>query len=130
MTDMPPQGHPDELTIFETEDGKIRIEVRFDRDNVWLTQRLMAELYECSVDNISLHLRNIFKDKELDERAVTEDSSVTEFASSSRSSKMFLRCRPTLSVLTSKSWAISRWDNQTVWSLARSLIWLRPSSVV
>lgn len=77
MTDQPSQGHSDDLTIFETEDGKVRIEVRFDRDNVWLTQRLMADLYECSTDNVSLHLRNIFKDKELEEKAVTEDSSVT-----------------------------------------------------
>lgn len=77
MTDQPSQGHSDDLTIFETEDGKVRIEVRFDRDNVWLTQRLMADLYECSTDNVSLHLRNIFKDKELEEKAVTEDSSAT-----------------------------------------------------
>jgi hypothetical protein len=67
----------DNITIFETEDGKTRVEVRFEHENVWLTQKLMAELYECSTDNISLHLKNIFADKELDESAVTEDSSVT-----------------------------------------------------
>lgn len=67
----------DNITIFETEDGKTRVEVRFEHENVWLTQKLMAELYECSTDNISLHLKNIFADKELDEAAVTEDSSVT-----------------------------------------------------
>jgi hypothetical protein len=77
MSDQPTEGNFDDLTIFETDDGKIRIEVRFDRDNVWLTQRLMADLYECSTDNISLHLKNIFKDKELEEKSVTEDSSVT-----------------------------------------------------
>ena len=67
----------DSITIFETEDGKTRVEVRFEQDNVWLTQKLMAELYECTADNISLHLKNIFADKELDPAAVTEDSSVT-----------------------------------------------------
>ena len=75
-----PQPHPphfDHITIFETEDGKTRVEVRFEHDNVWLTQKLMAELYECSTDNVSLHLKHIFADKELDESAVTEDSSVT-----------------------------------------------------
>jgi hypothetical protein len=77
MNDQPTEGRFDDLTIFETDNGKIRIEVRFDRDNVWLTQRLMADLYECSTDNVSLHLKNIFKDKELDEKSVTEDSSVT-----------------------------------------------------
>ena len=50
----------DDITIFETEDGKTRVEVRFEHENVWLTQKLMAELYECSTDNISLHLRHIF----------------------------------------------------------------------
>ena len=67
----------DDITIFETEDGKTRVEVRFEHDNVWLTQKLMAELYECSSDNISLHLKNIFKEGELQVDSVTEESSVT-----------------------------------------------------
>lgn len=67
----------DNITIFETEDGKTRVEVRFEHENVWLPQKLMAELYECSADNVSLHLKHIFADKELDESSVTEDSSVT-----------------------------------------------------
>lgn len=53
------------------------MEVRFQNDNVWLTQKLMAALYACSTDNISLHLRNIFRERELDEKAVTEESSAT-----------------------------------------------------
>jgi len=48
-----------QITIYETEDGKARIEVRFEDENVWLTQKTMAELFECSVDNVSLHLKNI-----------------------------------------------------------------------
>lgn len=72
-----PPPHFDNITIFETEDGKTRVEVRFEHENVWLTQKLMAELYECSADNVSLHLKHIFADKELDESSVTEDSSVT-----------------------------------------------------
>ncbi len=68
----------DDITIFETEDGKTRVEVRFEHENVWLTQKLMAELYECSADNISLHLKNIFADKELDPAATTEESSVVQ----------------------------------------------------
>ena len=69
--------HPGDITIFETEDGRTRVEVRFEHENVWLTQKLMADLYECSTDNISLHLKNIFTDRELAESAVTEESSVT-----------------------------------------------------
>ncbi len=66
----------DDITIFETEDGKARVEVRFEHDNVWLTQKLMAELYECSPDNISLHLKNIIKEGELQADSVIEESSV------------------------------------------------------
>jgi len=77
MNQKPQPPRSDSITIFETEDGRTRVEVRFDHENVWLTQKLMANLYECSPDNISLHLKNIFADRELDESAVTEDSSVT-----------------------------------------------------
>jgi hypothetical protein len=70
--------YTDSITIFETEDGKTRVEVRFEHDNVWLTQKLMAELCECSTDNVSLHLKNIFAEKELDPAATTEDSSVVQ----------------------------------------------------
>ena len=67
----------DNLIMFATEDGTTRVEVRFEHDNAWLTQKQMAQLYECSRDNISLHLKNIFANRELDPQAVTEDSSVT-----------------------------------------------------
>jgi len=66
-----------QLILYKTEDGEIKIDVRFDEDNLWLTQKLMAELFECSTDNISLHLKNIFKEGELDKNSVVEDYSVT-----------------------------------------------------
>ncbi len=66
-----------EIAIYETEDGQVKVGVLFEEDNLWLTQKLMAELFECSVDNISLHLKNIFKDNELDKNSVAEDYSVT-----------------------------------------------------
>jgi hypothetical protein len=47
-------------------------------ENVWLTQKRMAELFGCTADNISLHLKNIYKEKELDEMATTEDFSVVQ----------------------------------------------------
>lgn len=66
-----------EIAIYETEDGQVKVDVLFEEDNLWLTQKLMAELFECSVDNISLHLKNIFKEKELDPKSVVEDYSIT-----------------------------------------------------
>jgi len=46
-------------------------------DTVWLSQKQMAELFDCTADNISLHLKNVFKEAELSENSVTEESSVT-----------------------------------------------------
>ena len=66
MNQEPAEGRFDDITIFTTEDGQTRVEVRFQNENVWLTQKLMADLYECSADNISLHLRNVFAERELD----------------------------------------------------------------
>ncbi len=47
------------------------------KKTLWLTQKGMAKVFDCSTDNISLHLKNIFKDNELVENSVVEDSSVT-----------------------------------------------------
>lgn len=64
------------MLVYEAAGGDIRVEVRLERDTVWLTQQQMADLFDSSVDNIGLHLRNIFSDNELDEGATTEDFSV------------------------------------------------------
>lgn len=62
------------IIIFETENQPVQ--VRLEGETVWLVQAQMAELFGTSTDNISLHLKNIFKDKELDESSTTEDFSV------------------------------------------------------
>ena len=69
---------PNEIIFYETEDGKISIAVRFENENVWLTQKHMSELFGCSVDNISLHLKNIYATGELNEKATTEESSIVQ----------------------------------------------------
>ncbi|RZU98735.1 virulence protein RhuM/Fic/DOC family protein [Spiribacter vilamensis] len=63
-----------EIAIFEAETGEVRVQIL--EESVWLTQRQMAEVFETSTDNISLHLRNIFADGEMAEEATTEDFSV------------------------------------------------------
>jgi hypothetical protein len=67
-----------QITIYETADGKARIEVRFENENVWLTQKQMAELFDCSADNVSLHLKNIYKERELEPKATAEEISVVQ----------------------------------------------------
>jgi hypothetical protein len=66
-----------EFLIFTAQSGANSIEVRFERETIWLSQKLMASLFDCSTDNISLHLKNIFKEGELREDSVAVDFSVT-----------------------------------------------------
>ena len=66
-----------EFLIFTSQAGENGIEVRFQNETIWLSQKMMAVLFDCSIDNIALHLKNIFKTKELYEHSVAEDFSVT-----------------------------------------------------
>ena len=67
-----------EVVLYEAPDGEVRVDVRLDRETVWLTQRQMAVLFKTSTDNIGLHLKNIFKDGELEESVTTEDYSAVQ----------------------------------------------------
>ena len=62
-----------ELILYQTEDGKTRIEVRLQDETVWLSQKLMAELFQTTPQNITIHLKNIFNEGELDEMATCKD---------------------------------------------------------
>ena len=72
---IPPKN---ELILYQTEDGKIRIEVRLQDETVWLTQKQMAALLDKDSDTIGLHIRNIYKERELMPEGTTEDSSVVQ----------------------------------------------------
>lgn len=66
------------LILYTTEDGASRIQLRADGQTVWLTQAEMAELFDVTTDNISLHLKNIFSDRELEPERTAEASSVVQ----------------------------------------------------
>lgn len=66
-----------EFLIFTNQAKENGIEVRVQNETIWLSQKLIAILFDCSTDNISLHLKNIFNDGELDPDSVTEEFSVT-----------------------------------------------------
>ncbi|MFD1245412.1 virulence protein RhuM/Fic/DOC family protein [Paralysiella testudinis] len=66
------------IEIYQTADGQTQVAVRFGQETVWLTQAQMAVLFDTGSDNISLHLKNIFIENELDEAATTEDFSVVQ----------------------------------------------------
>ncbi|PUE64733.1 virulence RhuM family protein [Arcobacter lacus] len=57
-------------------DGELELKVSVNGENIWLTQLQMSELFDTSSDNIGLHLKNIYKEKELDENLTTENYSV------------------------------------------------------
>ena len=65
-----------QIVFYQTTDGLVNIEVLFAEENIWLTQKEMAELFDCSTDNISLHLKNIYKDSEVNQQSTTEEFSV------------------------------------------------------
>jgi hypothetical protein len=62
-----------ELILYQAEDGRTRIECRFDQGTVWLSQALMAELFQTSVQNVNAHILNILREKELDPEATIKD---------------------------------------------------------
>ncbi|RUO18102.1 hypothetical protein CWE08_11930 [Aliidiomarina iranensis] len=64
------------IEIYQTDDGQVQLQLRLEQESLWLTQVQMAELFETSSDNISLHLKNIYQEQELQELATTEDFSV------------------------------------------------------
>ncbi len=65
-----------QIEIYQTADGQSQVDIRIEQDTFWLSQKKMAVLFDKDSDTIGLHLKNIFKEGELGERAITEESSV------------------------------------------------------
>ena len=65
--------HNSQIIIYQTEDGKTKLDVRLEGETVWLTQRSMGELFQTTPQNITLHLKNIFKEGELEEPATCKE---------------------------------------------------------
>jgi hypothetical protein len=62
-----------QLLIYQSPAGDIKIDVRLENETVWLTQKLMAELFQVKPQNITIHLKNIYEEGELDEKATCKD---------------------------------------------------------
>jgi len=58
-----------EIILYQTEDGRTRIECRLEKDTLWLTQAQIAELFQTTPQNVTLHLKAIFAEGELSEAA-------------------------------------------------------------
>lgn len=62
-----------EIIIYQSPAGNIKIDVRLEDETVWLTQKLMAELFQTTIPNINMHLKSIYEEKELAEEATIKD---------------------------------------------------------
>jgi hypothetical protein len=62
-----------QVPIYQTEDGRLKVEARLDDETLWLTQQQMADLFQTSQQNISLHLQNVFEESELVREATHKD---------------------------------------------------------
>jgi len=67
----------DEIIIYQPDEHSVSLEVRIEEDTVWLTQAQMADLFQTTRNNITLHISNIFKENELDESSVGKESLLT-----------------------------------------------------
>lgn len=62
-----------QFLVYEAEDGQIKIDVRFEGETAWLTQGMMAELFQTSVPNVSMHIQSIFEEEELRPEATVKN---------------------------------------------------------
>jgi hypothetical protein len=69
MSDLVPKDNGGEILLYQSEDGKSRVEVRLVGETLWLTQNQMAELFQTTPQNITLHLKRIYEEGELEEVA-------------------------------------------------------------
>ena len=83
LTTLPPEG---QLLIYQ--DGALRVQVRMDGQTVWLTQRLLAELYQVSVKTVNEHLVNIYKETELDPQATIRKFRIVQTEGTRQVSRM------------------------------------------
>lgn len=68
-----------EILLYQSEDGIMKIDVRLENETVWLTQKSMAELFQTTVPNINMHLKNIFDEGELHPEATIKDFLIVRF---------------------------------------------------
>lgn len=89
-----------EVLIYASDDGQAKLDVRLVNETLWLTQADMAQLFQCSTDNISLHLKNIYEEGELVQEVTAEEFSVVrkEGSRAVRRKMMFYNLDAVLSV--------------------------------
>jgi hypothetical protein len=114
---MPESTPPNsEIILYQTEDGQTRVQVRVEGETVWLTQTQMAELFQSSIPNVSIHIRNIFEEKELQ-----QDSVVKEFLTTAADGKRYRTNFYNLDVIISVGYRVKshRGTQFRIWATQR-----------
>ncbi len=62
-----------QIQIYQSPDGEVQVDVRFETDTIWLTQRQMSEVFDTTPENVLMHLKNIYKENELPQVSTTKD---------------------------------------------------------
>jgi len=71
-------GSEHEIILYQTDETKVCVSVYYRDETFWMTQKALSELFDCGVDNISIHLKNIYDEKELSEEATVEFFSIVQ----------------------------------------------------
>jgi hypothetical protein len=98
-----------EIVLYQTEDGRTRLQVRLEDETVWLTQAQMAELFQTTIPNVSMHIRNVYAEGELEREAIDKESLSVQPAATV---KEFLIVRPEGSRQVSRS--VEHYTHRTV----------------
>ena len=77
-----------EIILYQTEDGQSRIQVRLDNETVWLSQRLLAELFQKDVRTINEHIKNIYAEGELNQEATIRNFRIVQAEGSRQVTRM------------------------------------------
>ncbi|MBW2642193.1 MAG: virulence RhuM family protein [Deltaproteobacteria bacterium] len=117
MNNLPDDSHnKSEIILYQTEDGKSRIEVKLHDETVWLSQKLMAELFQKSIPTINEHIKNIFKEGELQ-----KDTVIRKFRITADDGKSYLTNFFNLDVIISVGYRVKshRGTQFRIWSTER-----------
>jgi hypothetical protein len=105
-----------EIILYQTEDGRTRIQCRFENETLWLTQKLMAELFQKDVRTINEHIQNIFEEREL-----APDSVIRKFRITAADGKFYETQHYNLNVIISVGYRVKshRGTQFRQWATAR-----------
>ncbi len=105
-----------EFLFYQSQDGKTRLQVRLENESVWLTQAQMAELFQTTIPNVSMHIRNVFAEGEL-----SADSVVKEFLTTAADGKNYTTRFFNLDVIISVGYRVKsqRGTQFRIWATQR-----------